>query len=273
MDDEVKKSRIPRRGAPTADSRTEPEHLNDRIRNFCDMVLRGMPSAVAGLLVTPSAGKQQVDAWLRNEAVQKYLRQHGKKVEEIFQREQNKILALKDDLLEQALLRLIGEVKDGKNVKLTFLYDIIKDALITQTTPPEEARRMPNLRDALEMVPVQRIETPKKKGFGGRYNERACEWFDKFDEVNNTKGKYGSNGGEQTVGDFRVDYYNEELKLIFEWDEEYHYVDGKLRPGDVKRQKEIEDLCPDFRVVRIREEKADFNKLLRLGKGDPSKEK
>ena len=87
------------------------------------------------------------------------------------------------------------------------------------------------------------------------YNEKACEWFKEFDEINKTKGQYATDGGELCVLGYWLDYINHEKKLIIEWDEEYHYVNGKLRKKDVIRQKEIEQHFPGYTLIRIREAK------------------
>ena len=82
---------------------------------------------------------------------------------------------------------------------------------------------------------------------------KACEFFRQFDEINNTKGQYATNGGEYCVFGYWLDYINHEKKIIIEWDEEQHYIDGKLKNKDARRQKEIENIFPDYTFIRIRE--------------------
>jgi len=90
------------------------------------------------------------------------------------------------------------------------------------------------------------------------YNPRACEFFKSFDEQNQTKGQYAMYGG----GEFYIkelgyypDYFNDELKLIIEYDEPRHYDDqGNLQEKDVIRQSQIQSLYPDFEFRRIRGE-------------------
>jgi len=88
------------------------------------------------------------------------------------------------------------------------------------------------------------------------YNLKACEYFKKFDEENNTQGRYAVYGnGEYFIKElgYYPDYINFEKKLIIEWDEKDHYVAGKLSERDVIRQKEIQELYPDFEFRRIRD--------------------
>ena len=85
------------------------------------------------------------------------------------------------------------------------------------------------------------------------YNERACKYFKQFDEINNTEGQYATNGGELCVLGYWLDYINHSKKIIIEWDEEAHYVNGKLKEKDIIKQKEIEKHFPDYIFIRIRE--------------------
>lgn len=107
----------------------------------------------------------------------------------------------------------------------------------------------------LRIAAIRHIE----KNYGIRfpsYNKRACEYFKKFDEAHNTKGKYAVyGGGEYKIEEFGyfVDYINFDLKLIIEYDESWHYINGKLREKDVKRQKEIQQVFHDFEFRRIKD--------------------
>ncbi len=88
------------------------------------------------------------------------------------------------------------------------------------------------------------------------FNKTACEYFNKFDKANGTCGQHATNGGEYRIDGLRyyLDYINFDLKLIMEWDEEYHhYKGGKLLKKDTQRQKEIEQHFPEYRFIRLRE--------------------
>lgn len=90
------------------------------------------------------------------------------------------------------------------------------------------------------------------------YNKTACEYFKKFDEEHNTKGRYAIyGGGEYKIKElgYFIDYINFDLKLIIEWDERrHHYIGGKLREKDIMRQQKIQKFYPDFEFKRIKEE-------------------
>lgn len=88
------------------------------------------------------------------------------------------------------------------------------------------------------------------------YNKQACEYFKDFDKQNNTQGKYAVYGGNEylikKLG-YYPDYINFDTKLIMEWDEPAHYVNGKLKQKDINRQKEIMEHYPDFKFKRVKQ--------------------
>jgi hypothetical protein len=84
------------------------------------------------------------------------------------------------------------------------------------------------------------------------YNKEACEYFRKFDEEHNTKGRYAIYGnGEYFIKElgYWPDYINFDMKLIIEWDEEYH---KKIKDKDMIRQNQIKQIYPDFEFIRIK---------------------
>lgn len=98
------------------------------------------------------------------------------------------------------------------------------------------------------------------------YNPKACEVFKKFDEKNNTKGRYAVYGnGEYRIPSlyYSLDYINFELKLIIEVDEQQHFEkSGELREYDVIRQREIQEKYPDFKFLRFKDN--EMNKILEI---------
>jgi len=88
-------------------------------------------------------------------------------------------------------------------------------------------------------------------------NLDACYYFYLFDSFHNTKGKYAMfGGGEYCIKElgYWPDYINFDLKLIMEWDESHHFdKSGNLCERDIVRQKEIQEMFPDFEFKRIRE--------------------
>jgi len=115
--------------------------------------------------------------------------------------------------------------------------------------------RRTDLRTLRRLTRIKNIELNHGILFPG-FNKQACEYFKKFDEENNTQGRYAVyGGGEYFIKElgYYPDYINFDKKLIIEWDEKDHYVAGKLSERDVVRQKEIQELYPDFEFRRIRD--------------------
>lgn len=114
-----------------------------------------------------------------------------------------------------------------------------------------------NNPDLKKILRIKRIEQIKKN-YGiskPNYNLQACNWFKFFDKVNDTNGRYAVYGGGEyyikEIG-YWPDYINFDKKLIIEWDEERHFIDNELKEKDVSRQKEIQNIFPDFEFIRIR---------------------
>lgn len=105
----------------------------------------------------------------------------------------------------------------------------------------------------------KRIETMKKNRIGNpNPNLFSCQFFKYFDMRLDTSGEYGRN--EAWIYNYtkkcyyRPDYFNKEIKLIIEYDEEGHYnVNGELRECDKIKQKCIQERFPDFAFIRVRE--------------------
>jgi very-short-patch-repair endonuclease len=74
------------------------------------------------------------------------------------------------------------------------------------------------------------------------YSSRACRFFDYLNNKFNLNGKHAENGGEFYIQDlgYWVDYYEPDLNMVIEWDEERHYYkNGGLKTKDKDRQREI----------------------------------
>jgi len=126
-----------------------------------------------------------------------------------------------------------------------------------KNNPNYGKKRLPEL---IKKMRLRRLKEISEKKFEGNqvipsYNSNACKFFAKFDQENNTDGMYATNGGEYQIKElgYFPDYFNSDLKLIMEWDEKHHYRNNQLKEKDIKRQKEIENLFPSFKFVRIRE--------------------
>ncbi len=141
-----------------------------------------------------------------------------------------------------------GCISSKKGVKLTE----------EQKRKISESKKNPSKKTRQKIRIARGKQIRKNYGISApAYNLKACEWFKNFDIQNNTEGRYAVYGdGEiflKGVGYF-VDYFNEKLKLIIEWDEEFHYnKNNELRKNDIFKQEEIEKAYPKYKFIRIRE--------------------
>lgn len=126
------------------------------------------------------------------------------------------------------------------------------------TFSPESRRKMR----------IARLEVLKRCEFEGgqvspTYNSIACIFFDWFDKQYKTTGQYATKGGEYHIKElgYFVDYFNPDMKIIIEWDEEHHYRNGKLKNKDIQRQEEIMRHFPEYELLRVRESCFDVDKL------------
>ena len=83
------------------------------------------------------------------------------------------------------------------------------------------------------------------------YNRTACQIFDQLEKDIGWNGIYATKGKEKRIGRFWVDYYEPSQNIVIEYDEPYHYKNGKLREKDKIRQKWIENRigCKFYRIT------------------------
>lgn len=89
----------------------------------------------------------------------------------------------------------------------------------------------------------------KFKNFNGpRYNPIGCQFIDEINLLMNWNLKHAMNGGEKKILRYYVDGYDEELNIVFEYDEPRHYnKDNILKEKDLIRQNNIiKELNCDF---------------------------
>lgn len=95
------------------------------------------------------------------------------------------------------------------------------------------------------------------------YNLDACKWFADYDKDNNTVGKYATNGGEEPVKGYWLDYINHDKKLIIEWNEKQHYnKDGSLRKRDVRKRDDVLKAFPGYEFWSIKEETMQIDRVI-----------
>lgn len=83
------------------------------------------------------------------------------------------------------------------------------------------------------------------------YNPEACKLFDIINNQFNWNGKHALNGGEVEVGGYWVDFCEESVKLIIEYDEKHHQQPSR-KDSDSKRQETIQKYLPEYTIIRIR---------------------
>jgi len=86
------------------------------------------------------------------------------------------------------------------------------------------------------------------------YNFNGCKYFNELMEQTGTYIQHAENDGEYHIKElgYWVDGYDKENNIVYEYDEKEHFVNGKLKEKDVRRQKEIEDFL-SCKFIRIKE--------------------
>lgn len=84
------------------------------------------------------------------------------------------------------------------------------------------------------------------------FNKKACEVFDNISEKENINIQHAMNGGEYYISSlgYWLDGYDVENNIAYEYDEKEHFINGKLKSKDIKRQKEITKLL-NCKFIRI----------------------
>ena len=118
----------------------------------------------------------------------------------------------------------------------------------------EQKRKIAHIE---RLTVLKQLEERLKNGeqLAPNWNLRACDYFEKFDLENQTQGQHARNDGGLHIRElgYWVDYINHDRKLIMEYDEEYHLEEKQMKK-DIIRQKEIQELFPDYEFLRIKEE-------------------
>ncbi|MEG1008265.1 MAG: hypothetical protein RSE41_00110 [Clostridia bacterium] len=115
---------------------------------------------------------------------------------------------------------------------------------------PNKGKRTPeNVKDKIRLGTLRYLK--QNPNFNGpRYNKKACKYIDILNEQNNWNLKHALNGGEKEIFGFWVDGYDEELNIVFEYDERKHYKDidnNILIDKDfIRQEKIIEKLNCEF---------------------------
>lgn len=120
----------------------------------------------------------------------------------------------------------------------------------------DERERMskPRSEDFKRKMRLATLKRVGGMGGGVNYNKKACIFFERLNKEMGWRGVHAQNKGEFKVKDlgYVVDYYEPQLNLVIEWDEESHYLGDSLRQRDLDRQEQImKNLGCSF--IRIRQ--------------------
>jgi hypothetical protein len=89
-----------------------------------------------------------------------------------------------------------------------------------------------------EKIRVKRLERVIKSCRFANFNNLACMFFDNLNKKFNWNGCHALFNREKQICGYSLDYYNEDCKLIIEWDEPHH-LGEKAKEKDIKRQTRI----------------------------------
>jgi hypothetical protein len=95
------------------------------------------------------------------------------------------------------------------------------------------------------------------------YNPDACKLFDIINEELKWDGKHALNDGEVQIAGYWVDFYEETVKLIIEYDEKHHERPSS-KDRDLKRQQTIQFYLPDYTIIRIKYDETEETIIQRL---------
>lgn len=105
---------------------------------------------------------------------------------------------------------------------------------------------------------IKFVKSRLKKGqkLSPFYNKKACEWFRRFDKRYNTQGQHAeTKDGERLIFPYWVDYINDDIKLIIEWNEKQHYKkDGQLKEKDYRKMEVVLEKYEDYEYCIINED-------------------
>lgn len=154
--------------------------------------------------------------------------------------------------------------KKGNKGKKNGMYGK-EHSLETKKKMSEKALGRKATEEAKKNMRIAHIKRLEVSGINvyPNYNEDSLKFFKKLDIKLKTKGRYATNKGEFYIKElgYWVDYFNKDLKLIIEWDEQYHYdLEGKLKEKDVIRENEIRNHFEDHLFIRVNGEEYLNNK-------------
>ena len=146
------------------------------------------------------------------------------------------------------------EIQNFHNATGKSLSENIKKGIVTPSFKGRHHKE--ESKEKLRNTILKNIET----NYGGvrcNFSKRACDYIDNLNIKNNWKLQHALNGGEIRIGNYWVDGYDKENKIIFEYDEQKHYTSKTsniLKDKDkIRQQKIINIVGKDWKFYRYNE--------------------
>lgn len=92
------------------------------------------------------------------------------------------------------------------------------------------------------------------------FNPNACKFIEDFGKKNGYNFQHGMNGGEKVICGYKLDGYDKDKNIIFEYDEPRHEI-RKNKFKDIERQHRLL-LFTKGRILRYSEK---YNKIYEVG--------
>ena len=99
-----------------------------------------------------------------------------------------------------------------------------------------------------------RLAQIRDSGMIPSFNRAACQFFDILNSKLKWNGQHALKDSEREIIGYSVDYYNPELNLVIEWDEESHFKQKSTIEKDLRRQERILDTGVKFYRIRQKTE-------------------
>jgi hypothetical protein len=104
-----------------------------------------------------------------------------------------------------------------------------------------------------EKCRMNKLKKIQEQGVAKTYNEEACKFIDKINEMFGYKLQHALNGGEVNVSGFSLDGYDKEKNVVFEYDEPKHNKKCQIEKDKYRQQIIIDKLKP-VEFLRFNEE-------------------
>jgi hypothetical protein len=103
---------------------------------------------------------------------------------------------------------------------------------------------------------ISQLKSKIRIDFRPNYNKKACLYFNELMLLKGINIQHAENGGEYFIHKlgYWVDGYDLENNVVYEYDEQKHYKNKKLRDRDKLREEEIKQFL-NCKIIRIKDGK------------------